>query len=168
MNRGGSGEQASLLREATYANLRRALRECPDPVYRLRAAWLAPCALGESHVVNGSLQSVTLIYGSWDTDQPHVRVTTWRDLPGEDFLPDTPAELLAAAASEPAAVDIAGDTAQASLVRLPSSSWLLRVRGADLHLIASGHGLLGDLSFVPVADLEAEIDARRTVLSQRS
>jgi hypothetical protein len=99
-----------------------------------------------------------------DVRRPHIRVSTWRDLPGQDFVPDLPADLLAGAA-EDVTVDIAGNATSGILVRLPASSWLLRVDAAPLHLLARGRGPVGDLSFEPLTDLEAAIDARRAVLA---
>lgn len=166
MNRSGSGEQAGLLQEATYEELRLSFRESPDPVYRLRAPWLLPCQLGESHTVNGSLQAVTLIYGSWATDREHIRVTTWRDLPGQDFVPDAPGDLLAVP-PERIAVDIEGKPTPGDIVRRPTTAWLLRVGLGAVHLLASGRGPIGDLAFEPLTDLEPVVDARRTYLASR-
>lgn len=142
----------------------RSFRASPDPMYQLRSPWLAPCALGEAHTVGGSLQTVTLIYGSWDPDQPHIRVTTWRDLPGQDFTPDTPAALLTAS-PDAVTVDIDGHPTPATLTRLPPETWLLRADPTPLHhLQASGHGPLGDLSFHPLTDLAPTLTTRPTSL----
>jgi hypothetical protein len=158
-----AGEHGRTLLAASYDRQKQAFRDCPDPVYRLRAPWIAPCALGELHTVNGALQAVTLIYGPWDTGQPHIRVTTWRDLPGQDFTPGVPAGLLAAR-PEQAVAGIEGSAAVGTLVRLPTTAWLLRVDRAHLHLVACGRGLIGELSFVPLTDLEPVLAARRAHL----
>lgn len=164
MNRGGSPEQGRLLQEAAYEELARVFAATADPLYRMRAPWLAPCTLAESHTVDGSLQSLTLAYGSWDTDQPHIRVTTWRDLPGQDFRPDAPADLLDAPA-EDLTVGIDGNATAATLVRLPSTAWLLRADPGPVHLLASGRGPTGELSFEPLSDIKPVIDARRSLLA---
>lgn len=135
-------------------------------MYRLRTPWLSPCYLGEGHTVNGALQSVTLIYDSWDTDQPHIRVTTWRDLPGQDFVPDAPADLLAAPPA-PITVTVDGDPTPGTLAQLPAEAWLLRVAPGPLHVLASGRGPIGELAFEPLTDLEPIIDARRAYLASR-
>ncbi|MBM9503767.1 hypothetical protein [Actinacidiphila acididurans] len=166
MNRSGSGDRARALQEATYEALERSFRASPVPMYGLRTPWLSPSYLGESHTVNGILQSVTLIYGSWDTDQPHVRVTTWRDLPGQDFVPDAPADLLAAP-PDPVTVTIDADPAPGTLAQLPTTAWLLRTGHAPLHVLATGRGPIGELAFEPLTDLQPLINARRAYLASR-
>jgi hypothetical protein len=160
MHRTASPEQGRALQEATYESLERAFAASPDPVYRMRAPWLAPCTLAECHTVNGSLHSLTLAYGPWDTGRPHIRVTTWRDLPGQDFAPDAPAELLDAA-GEDVTVEVGGALTAGSLVRLPTTAWLLRADPGPVHLLACGRGPIGDLSFEPLADIVPVIEARR-------
>jgi hypothetical protein len=153
-------ERGRLLRAANWARLRKAFRESPHPVYRLRSPWLSPCTLGESHVVNGSLQTVMLVYGPWDTDEAHIRLTTWHDLPGQDFVPDVPADL-AAAPPRPITVDIDGAPTPGTLAELPdAASWLLRVDQGPVHLLASGRGRVGETAFEPLTDLEPAIEAR--------
>ncbi|WP_225849050.1 hypothetical protein [Streptomyces sp. HPF1205] len=159
-----SRDRARALMEDGYAKLARAFAADPDPVYQLRAPWLAPCTLGESHTVNGSLQAVTLIHGPWTTGEPHIRVTTWRDLPGQDFVPDVPDDL-PAAAPEDIGIDVDGSVIPATLVRGPAGSWLLRADPGRVHLLASGRGPIGDLSFEPLTDLEAVVNARRVFLA---
>ncbi|WP_327287315.1 hypothetical protein [Streptomyces sp. NBC_01198] len=163
MYRSGSSAQARILQEAAYARLKQSFATSQDPMYRLRTPWLSPCTLGESHTVDGALQALTLIYGPWDTEQPHVRVTTWRELPGQDFAPDAPAGLLAAARD--VTVDIEGGATPGTLVRLSDETWLLRVDSGPLHLLASGRGPSGELSFERLTDLTAVVDARRVLLA---
>lgn len=158
-----SRDRARALMEDGYAKLARAFAADPYPVYQLRAPWLAPRTLGESHTVNGSLQAVTLIHGPWRTGEPHIRVTTWRDLPGQDFVPNVPDGL--AAAPEDIGIDVDGVVTPAGLVRGPSGSWLLRADPGRVHLAASGRGPIGDLSFEPLTDLEAAVNARRVFLA---
>ncbi|SHM62946.1 hypothetical protein SAMN05216499_112219 [Actinacidiphila paucisporea] len=155
-----------------YETLERSFRESPDPVYRLRTPWLTPCTLAEHHTVDGNLQSLTLAYGTWDTDQPHIRVTTWRDLPGQDFSPDELAEpeepdAPRSAATEQVTADIAGTPQPGTLRRHPSGRWFLRADLGAHHLLASGRGPIGDLSFDPLTDLQEAVDARRAYLASR-
>lgn len=166
MERRGVSGRGRALQEALYEDLLRAFAASPDPLYRMRAPWLGPCTLAECHIVNGSLQAVTLAYGPWDTGQPHVHVTTWRDLPGQDFRPDLPAELLAAP-GEDVTIAIDGRPTAATLVRPATSAWLLRADPGRVHLSASGRGPTGDLSFEPLTDLTPVIDARRRLLAAR-
>jgi hypothetical protein len=166
MDRMGLPEQGRALQEAVYADLERAFVASPDAVYQLRAPWLAPRTLAECHTVNRSLQSLTLAYGPWDTDQPHIHVTTWRDLPGQDFEPDVPVDLLDAP-GEGVMVDIDGNATAATLVRRASTAWLLRADLGRVHVLASGRGPTGDLSFEPLADITSVIDARRRLLASR-
>lgn len=164
MDRTGSPEQGRALQEAVHEDLERAFAASPDPMYQMRAPWLAPRTLAEGHTVDGSLQSLTLAYGPWDTDQPHIHVTTWRDLPGQVFEPDAPADLLDAP-GEDVTVGIDGNATAATLVRLASAAWLLRADPGRVHLLASGRGPTGDLSFEPLADIKPVIDARRGLLA---
>jgi len=157
-------ERGRALQEAVDDDLKRAFAACADPLYQMQAPWLAPCTLAECQTVNGSLQSLTLAYGSWDTDQPHIHVTTWRDLPGQDFEPDAPADLLDAP-GESVTVGINGNATAATLVRLASTAWVLRADPGRVHLLASGRGPTGDLSFEPLADIKPVIDARRRLLA---
>jgi hypothetical protein len=158
-------DQVRALREANHERMQQAIRANPDPTYRLRAPWLSPCALAEAQVVDGSLQTVTLVYGSWETGRPHVRVTTWRELPGQDFVPDAPVGFLGAP-SEQVTVDVEGKAHTGTLARLPGGSWLLRVdTGGGPHLMAWGHGPAGELSFDALSDFEPAIEARRAYLA---
>jgi hypothetical protein len=159
MRRSDPGERGRLLEAADYARLRQAFRERPHPVYRLRSPWLSPCALGELHTVSGALQAVTLIYGPWDIAEAHIRLTTWHDLPGQDFVPDAPADL-AAAPPGPVDVDIDGAPTPGTLAELPEATWLLRADQGPVHLLASGRGRVGELAFTPLTDLEPPIEAR--------
>lgn len=159
MRHSDPGERARLLQAAGYAQLRTVFRQSPHPVYRLRSPWLSPCALGESHVVNGALQAVTLIYGPWDTAEAHIRLTTWHDLPGQDFVPDAPADL-AAAPPRSVTVDIDGTPTPGTLAELPDTTWLLRVHQGPVHLLASGRGRVGESALTPLTDLEPAIEAR--------
>ncbi|MEE4546132.1 hypothetical protein V2S66_29720 [Streptomyces sp. V4-01] len=159
MHRSEPGDRVRLLQEAADAQLRQSFRDTPYPVYELRSPWFSPCALGESHRVDGSLQAVTLIYGPWEPGLAHVRVTTWHDLPGQDFRPDVPAALVAAP-TEPVAVAVGGTTAPAAFAALPDSSWSLRVDQGPVHLLACGRGTIGDLAFERVTDLEPAVQAR--------
>jgi hypothetical protein len=164
--RGANKDQVRALLERSYEDLRTSFRSSGRPVYRLRRPWIEPCILAESHTVNGMLQSLTLAYGSWVTDEPHIKVTTWRDLPGQSYVPDHPADL-DSTAPEDVHVDIDGTEIPGALHRHPSGVWLLRVDLGSLHLLGSGRGPLGELSFEPLTDLAQVIAARRAYLASR-
>ncbi|WUH90104.1 hypothetical protein OG900_08280 [Streptomyces sp. NBC_00433] len=166
MDRSDSQDRIRALRQAMYEDLERSFREKPEAVYRLRTPWLAPCTLAEHHTVDGSLRSLTLAYGPWDTDEPHIRVTTWRDLAGHDFFPDTPFAP-GSAPTEQVTADIAGTPSPATLGRHASGMWLLRADLAAHHLLASGRGPIGDLSFEPLTDVGEVVTARRAYLAAR-
>ncbi|MBY8876118.1 hypothetical protein [Actinacidiphila acidipaludis] len=165
MHRSDGGERARALLRATEETLRRSFRECPEPVYRLRTPWLGPCTLAEGHTVDDVLQALTLAYGSWDADQPHIKVTTWWDLPGQGFIPDLPAGL-DSAQPEDVTADLAG-AAVPGVLRRSADVWLVRVDLGRLHVLASGRGPLGDLSFEPLTDLDEVLDARRAYMASR-
>ncbi|UWE07609.1 hypothetical protein [Actinacidiphila bryophytorum] len=167
MDRRDANDQVrAALRDATYETLARSFRDSLEPVYQLRTAWFEPCTLAESHTVDGSLQSLTLAYGPWDTGQPHVRVTTWWDLLDQNIVDDIPAEL-AAVPLEDATVDIDGTPHPGALQRHPAGAWALRVDLGSHHLLASGRGPTTPLSFTPLTDLTQPIEARRTYLASR-
>ncbi|MFI0937695.1 hypothetical protein [Streptomyces sp. NPDC021020] len=159
-------DRVRALQNLSYENLRKSFRARVGPVYCLRTPWLEPCTLAEHHTFNGTLQSLTLAYGSWDTNQPHVKVTTWRDLLGQSYAPDVPSGL-DSARPEDLNVDIENHENSGVLLRQPSGAWLLRVDLGSFHLVSSGRGPVGDLSFDPLADLEQVIEARRAYLASR-
>ncbi len=163
---GDSPERGRALQEAGYRKLQRAFAACAEPVYRIRDPWLAPCTLAEGHTVDGSLQSLTLAYGSWDTGQPHLHITTWRDLPGQDFEPDAAAEFPDTPGEE-ITVGIDGRPAEARLLRSAGGAWLLRADPGRVHLLAFGRGPMGDLAFERLVDITPVIDARRSFLASR-
>jgi hypothetical protein len=166
MRRSGDSGQARILQEAAYEELKQSFATSPGPMYCLRAPWLVPCTLGEGLTVDGVLQAVTLVYGSWDTGRAHVRVTTWQELPGQDFVPDAPADLLDATPQD-VTVDVEGSATPGALARLPVDTWLLRVDSGPLHVLACGRGPIGELSFERLTDLASVIDARRVLLASR-
>jgi hypothetical protein len=166
MERAGSPGRGRALQEAGYRDLERAFAACAEPVYRIRDPWLAPCTLAECQTVDGTLQSLTLAYGSWDTRQPHLRVTTWRDLPGQDFEPYPP-EGFPDAPGEAVTVAIDGHPAEARVLRAAGGAWLLRADPGRVHLLASGRGPTGDLAFERLVDITPVIDARRSFRAAR-
>jgi hypothetical protein len=166
MRYSAADDHVAALQRATYETLESSFGAGTAPVYRLRTPWLGPCTLAEHHTVDGSLQSLTLAYASWDTDQPHIRVTTWHDLPGQDFVPDSPAES-DAESPEDVTVGIAGATSAGVMTRYPDAVWSLQVDLGPAHLLATGRGPVGDLSFEPLTDLAQVVAARRAYLASR-
>lgn len=166
MYRSDADDRAPALRAALAEALEQSFRNCPEPVHQLRSPWLGPCTLAEHHTVDGALRSLTLAYGPWDTDQPHIRVTTWRDPAGAGAAAeDLPG--FEAAEPEEVTVDIAGAATPGTLLRAAGGAWLLRVDRDPLHLLASGRGPLGDLAFDPLTDLAPVVEARRAYLAAR-
>ncbi|MFR0352726.1 hypothetical protein [Streptomyces sediminimaris] len=165
MQHTGSDDRARELREGLYRRALQAFGEGRLVVYGLRTPWQTPCALGEWHEVDGVWQSAMLVYGPWDTRRDHIRVTTWRELPGQDGRPETPADLATAPAQDVEA-RVSGHTVPAVL-RRRDGVWHLETAVADHRIQVSGRGAMGDTTLESVADITPLVEARRTALARR-
>ncbi|WP_159031172.1 hypothetical protein [Streptomyces acidiscabies] len=159
MHRTGSGDRARELEEGLYRKLIQAFHDGRLVVYRLRSPQQTPRALGESHEVNGVWQSATLIYGPWDTSQEHTHVTTWRELPGQAFRPDTHPDVQSAP-SQNLEVRVDDLPVLGTLHRGPET-WQLGVAVEDHKILVTGRGAIGNLALETVDDIVPLIDARR-------
>jgi hypothetical protein len=160
MHRTGSSDRGRELEERLYQQLIQAFREGRMVAYRLRSPQQTPCALGESHQVNGVWQSITLIYGSWDTSREHARVTTWRELPGQTFHPDVSPDIRSAS-SQGTLIQIDGQPTPATL-RRGAELWQLRTAVTDLRILVTGRGPIGDLTLETLDNIVDPIAARQS------
>ncbi|MDF2270802.1 hypothetical protein P2Q00_36040 [Streptomyces coacervatus] len=165
MHRAGSGDRARELEERLYQRTIQAFREGRLVIYSLRSAWQTPCALGEFHEVNGAWQSAMLVYGPWDTGQEHTRITTWRDLPGQEFHPDA---LPLTQASPPQDIQVRiDDRLTPATLRRDPETWELWTAIDEHKILLTGRGPLGDLTLAKLDDIVPVIAARRTRIENR-
>jgi hypothetical protein len=160
MHRSEPGDRAGELEERLYQNMIQAFSEGRLVVYRLRSPRHTPCALAESHEVNGIWQSAMLIYGPWDTSQEHICVTTWRELPGQEFRPDTLPDVQTAP-SQDLQVRIDDQPVLGTFHRGPET-WQLQATVDEQKILVTGRGAIGNLALETVDDIVPLIDARRS------
>ena len=164
MHRVESGDRAQELREGLNCRVIQAFAEGRLVLYRLRSPWRTPSALAECHEVNGVWQSAMIVHGSWKTAEDHVRVTTWRELPGQDFEPDV-LPGLAAAPEEELQVGVDDRTVPA-LLRRGFGVWQLRTAVGEHHVLVSGRGAPEDLTLETVDDIAPLVEERRAHLAR--
>ncbi|MFE2425093.1 hypothetical protein [Streptomyces hokutonensis] len=165
MHRSESSDPARDLEEGLYGKMVQAFSEGRLILYQLSSPPHTPCALGECHEVNGSWQSATLIYGPWDTDREHVRVSTWRELPGQLFHPDTLPDI-PTAPSHGLEVTIDGRPVLGELHRGPQT-WQWQAAVEQHKILMSGRGAIEDLTLETVTDIAPFVDARRRHIAIR-
>ncbi|MGW2828142.1 hypothetical protein [Streptomyces sp. NPDC001286] len=166
MHRADNGDLAQGLREDLYRRMIEAFAEGRLVVHRLRSPWHTPCALAESHEVNGVWRSATIVHGAWTADEDHIRVTTWRELPGQESEPDVvPGPGTAPEQELRVRVD---ERTFPALLRHGSGRWQLRTAVAGHGILVSGRGAPGDLTLETVDDIVPLIDERRAILARRA
>ncbi|MEU1267015.1 hypothetical protein [Streptomyces sp. NPDC005799] len=164
MHRVESDDRAQDLQERLYRRMTEAFGEGRLVLHRLRSPWHTPSALAESHQVNGVWQSATIVHGSWKTGEDHIRVTTWRELPGQNFEPEV-LPGLAAAPEEELRVGVDERTVPA-LLRRGSGVWQLRTAVGEHQILVNGRGTPGDLTLETVDDIVPLIEERRARLAR--
>lgn len=162
----GSGTRGSELRTALNQKLLQAFRDGRATAYRLASpARRTPCILAEWQEVNGELEFVTLVHGRWVKGPEHVRVTTWRELPGQSYQPDEIAEMEEAAPAEDVSVLVDGRSVVGTLHRAADpDSWQVRTAVGDSRILVVGTGEVGELALETVEDIAPALEARRALL----
>ncbi|MFM9445167.1 hypothetical protein [Streptomyces acidiscabies] len=162
MHRTGAGDHARELEDGLYRKLIQAFHDGRMVIYRLCFPQQAPCALGESHEVNGAWQSTTLFYGPWDTNQEHTHVTTWRELPGQTFSPETQPDV-EFAPSENLEIQV-DDLPVLGMLHRGPETWQLGMAVEDHKILVAGRGAIGNLALETVDDIIPLINARRAYI----
>lgn len=164
MRNTGSSDQARILINGLYGKIHREFQAGRIPVYSLCNPQFSPCYLAGTHALNGTYYSIELVYGSRDFSQNYTRVTTWRDVPGQNFYP----EAMSAMAPENHAtqnIQVDGATVP-SVLRRDGSVWQADLSIGNVNVFIDGLGPEGDLSLETLADINPALEAGKAYLQK--
>jgi hypothetical protein len=164
MYNSGSSEKARALIAAIYEKLTQAFDDGLVPIFALQTPEYSPCYLAGTYTLSDVYYAVDLIYGSRDSAQEHIRVTTWRNVPGQDFEPESPLEVNS---MTPEHQEIrVGDRVIPAAAYHHADAWRLNLSIDDLHILISGRGLQGDLTLEPLRDIAPAVEAGKAYVQK--